>query len=262
MPFSTAGEGRTPLSARKNRHFGCGLASLLLHAATIGALLMVVTPPLPSPPPDATPIDLVFEQPAPVAATPPEPPQPAAEAPPEPAPPPPPPPEQPPPQPVPPPSVVTPPAPEPPPPEPVRPPPEPRPQPKRPAVRELPPRPRERAPAAAPPRAEPATRPPAAAPVAPVMNGNWFASVSAWLASHKTYPELARQRGEVGNVLVRFTVDRAGRVTEAAVVKTSGSTLLDEAALRLLQRAVFPAFPADMVQAQITMTITVGYSLQ
>ena len=94
------------------------------------------------------------------------------------------------------------------------------------------------------------------------MNRSWVDSVSAWLASHKVYPELAQQRGETGNVSVRFTVDRSGRVTEAAIVKASGSALLDEAALALLRRAVFPAFPADMSQSQITITTTVRYSLQ
>jgi protein TonB len=94
------------------------------------------------------------------------------------------------------------------------------------------------------------------------MDRSWVESVSAWLASHRVYPEMARERGEVGNVSVRFTVDRSGRVMEAAIVRASGSALLDEAALALLRQAVFPAFPADMTQAQITITTTVRYSLQ
>jgi periplasmic protein TonB len=269
--FSASGQGRTPVSARKNRHFGSGLASLLLHAAAIAALVMVVTPPLPPPPEEAS-IQLVFEQPAPAPAAQPEPPPPVAEAPPEPAPPPPTP-EQPPPQPVPPPPIpeqpppqLVPPPPEPPPPKPAPSPPEPvrplRPPPKPPAVRQPPPRPVERAPVAPPPQVGPETRPPAPAPSVAAMDRGWVAAVSAWLAAHRTYPELARERGDEGNVSVRFTVDRSGRVMEAAIVGSSGSALLDEAALEMLRHAAFAAFPADMTQAQVTITTSLRYSLR
>jgi protein TonB len=101
-----------------------------------------------------------------------------------------------------------------------------------------------------------------ATPATPVVDPGWEAAVSRWLASRKTYPEEARRRGEEGSVAVRFTVDRSGRVVEAAVVAASGSPLLDEAALDLLRQAAFPAFPADMTQARITITTTVRYSLR
>ena len=99
-------------------------------------------------------------------------------------------------------------------------------------------------------------------PVAPVVDPRWAAAVSDWLSSRKSYPEEARRRGDEGNVSVRFTVDRSGRVVEAAIVAASGSALLDDAALSLLRQAVFPAFPADMTQARVTITTTIRYSLR
>jgi protein TonB len=90
----------------------------------------------------------------------------------------------------------------------------------------------------------------------------WTASVSGWLAVHKTYPDQARRRGEEGRVGVRFTVDRSGRVVDAAIVAGSGSAQLDEAALALLRQATLPAFPADMTQPRVTITTTVRYSLR
>jgi protein TonB len=90
----------------------------------------------------------------------------------------------------------------------------------------------------------------------------WQQAVSGWLSSRKTYPEAARQRGEEGAVAVRFTVDRSGRVMDAAIVKASGSALLDDAALGLLRHAVLPAFPPDMTQSSITITTTMRYSLR
>jgi periplasmic protein TonB len=95
-----------------------------------------------------------------------------------------------------------------------------------------------------------------------VVDHAWTASVLGWLASRKTYPEEARRRGDEGNVSVRFTVDRSGRVVEAAIISASGSALLDEAALGLLRQAVFPPFPADMPQPRITITTTMRYSLR
>ncbi len=100
------------------------------------------------------------------------------------------------------------------------------------------------------------------APANPVVDPRWVAALQGWLASRKVYPEQARERGEEGNVSVRFTVDRSGRVVRAAIVQASGSSLLDEAALELLRQAVFPAFPPDMTQLEITITTTVRYSLR
>jgi protein TonB len=94
------------------------------------------------------------------------------------------------------------------------------------------------------------------------MDQAWVASVSAWLAAHRTYPAQARERGEEGNVSVRFTIDRSGRVMEAAILKASGASLLDDAALNMLRRATFPAFPANMPQAQVTITTSIRYSLR
>jgi periplasmic protein TonB len=94
------------------------------------------------------------------------------------------------------------------------------------------------------------------------MDRAWVAAVSAWLATHRTYPAQAQQRGDEGSVSVRFTVDRSGRVMEAAIVRTSGSSLLDEAALEMLRHALLPAFPAGMPQAQATVNTSILYSLR
>src|ERR1700722_10057411 len=277
-PIRAAGETRAPRSSRRDRRLGYGLASILLHTAVIGALVMVVTRPLAPAPPNEVPIELVFEQPAEPAApaqeTQPEPPPPVAQTPPEPevepkppepepAPPPEPPPppklEPPPPEPLPPPK----PEPQPPEPAPVRPPPPKPSPPKRPPPKPVERAPVERAPVAASAASAARTAPESVpAPAAPVVDRGWVASISAWFASHKTYPEEARQRGVEGNVSIRFTVDRSGRVMEAALVASSGSPLLDEAALELARRAVLPAFPADMTQARFTFTTTLRYSLR
>ena len=102
-------------------------------------------------------------------------------------------------------------------------------------------------------------------PAAPPRSGvdaGWSGALSAWLQSHKTYPDEARRRGEEGNALIRFTVDRAGRVLEYVLVRGTGSASLDAAVARLLTGAQVPAFPASMTDASITVTVQVRYVLQ
>ena len=93
------------------------------------------------------------------------------------------------------------------------------------------------------------------------MDGGWIKAVGAWLATHKSYPEEARRRGEEGRLAVRFTVDRSGHVGAVDVVRSSGSAILDEAARTLLSNAVLPPLPAAMTQSSITVTVQIHYAL-
>jgi protein TonB len=52
-------------------------------------------------------------------------------------------------------------------------------------------------------------------------------------------------------VLVRFELNRGGEVIGSEVKKSSGNSILDRAALAILQRASpFPSFPAAKPEAQ------------
>jgi protein TonB len=119
------------------------------------------------------------------------------------------------------------------------------------------------APAGSPsPAAATGSNPPPAAAPGPEVTAGWRGAVSAWLQSHKTYPDEARQRGEEGSALVRFTVDRSGRVLEFALVRGTGSVSLDAAVARMLTGAELPAFPSAMTQDRTTVTVQVRYALQ
>jgi protein TonB len=76
---------------------------------------------------------------------------------------------------------------------------------------------------------------------APSIVPGWNVQLAAWLAAHKNYPNAARQRGEEGEVMVRFTVEDNGRVSAVSIDKSSGHADLDAAALRMLQGANLPA---------------------
>ncbi len=90
---------------------------------------------------------------------------------------------------------------------------------------------------------------------------DWQHSVLGWLAAHKTYPDEARRRGEEGRVVLRFTVDRLGKVLGVELVSGSGSPRLDDAAQAMLHNASLPPFPAEMPQDRVTATVQIRYRL-
>lgn len=129
----------------------------------------------------------------------------------------------------------------PPPPPPVRsPPPKPRPAPAKPVVAAPQPSPAPATSAPSPQAVPPVAGTPAPT-AAPSIVPGWNVQLAAWLAQHKTYPSAARQRGEEGEVMIRFTVEDNGRVSAVSIDKGSGHPDLDAAALRMLQGATLPA---------------------
>jgi protein TonB len=243
------------------------VASILGHAGVVILLILFATqvPPVPLPEPirkSGIEVTMTLPEasppPEPVAATPPPTPEP------------------PPPEPPPPPAAVEP---EPPPP-PVavakpEPPPPPKPVVHKPVAKPLPrpvhtpppepmPMPATAAPVAprqAPtqtaviPQAMPAPRP------APVISGNYRASLSAWLESHKRYPESARSRGEEGRAVLRFRVARSGQVLNYALVGSTGFADLDASIDAMMRGATLPPFPADMTASDVEVSVTVRFAL-
>ena len=103
---------------------------------------------------------------------------------------------------------------------------------------------------------------PVPAPVpSPEVSPGYLGLLSAWLESHKHYPDSARQRGEEGRAVLHFEVDRAGRVLDFAVVKSSGYADLDAAIENMMRGATLPPFPASMTQSRIPVSVTIRFSL-
>jgi len=95
------------------------------------------------------------------------------------------------------------------------------------------------------------------------QEADYFALVSAHLNRRKVYPAEARQARQQGVVTVRFTVDRNGSVSNAAIKRGSGHEVLDRATLDLLQRvAPLPRMPASMARDSVTLSLPIDYSLR
>src|SRR5580704_2982695 len=71
------------------------------------------------------------------------------------------------------------------------------------------------------PAAQPAAAAVGPAPVpGPDVTASYQAMISAWLESHKRYPESARERGEEGSATLRFRIDQSGRVLDYGYAST------------------------------------------
>jgi periplasmic protein TonB len=116
-------------------------------------------------------------------------------------------------------------------------------------------------PSAPPQTASAATPAPAPVP-APEASAGYRALLSAWLESHKRYPDPARQRGEEGNAVLRFEVDRSGHVIYYAITRSSGYPDLDASVEEMMRGATLPPFPAGMPQPRMQVSVTIRFSLR
>ncbi len=70
-------------------------------------------------------------------------------------------------------------------------------------------------------------------------------SVRQKIESHKVYPAEAQSLGMTGSVTLRYVIDRSGKLLEVDVVSSSGSKLLDQAAVQAVRKTSFQPIPED-----------------
>jgi periplasmic protein TonB len=92
---------------------------------------------------------------------------------------------------------------------------------------------------------------------------NWKSQLVARLEYYKRYPWQAQSRGEQGVAQLAFSVDRSGGVHHARILRSSGSNLLDEATLALVERAApLPPPPPELRGAQIAIVVPIRYNIR
>ena len=76
------------------------------------------------------------------------------------------------------------------------------------------------------------------------------------LDRRKVYPRDARQRGEEGSVLITFSVNASGGISNVGVARSSGFPALDQAAIETARQASpLPAPPANLAGQSLSATI-------
>jgi protein TonB len=115
----------------------------------------------------------------------------------------------------------------------------------------------------------PVSAPPVAQPVPQPMttaeDDIYATQVRAYLESIKHYPtsKEARLQRPRGTVNVWIVIDRSGAMREAGVEDSSGSLILDGAALTTVRGATYPGFPAGAFKGESThrFTVQLNYSM-
>ncbi|MGD9888640.1 MAG: TonB family protein [Halothiobacillaceae bacterium] len=118
------------------------------------------------------------------------------------------------------------------------------------------------------PEAQPVAAPVLAAPVlenAAALadaEADYKARVRSKVDAHKHYPKMARRNGEEGKVVVEFSLDASGAVSNVQIKQSSGSERLDEAAVQAVRDAApFPPFPDEVKRNRWQFTLPLSFSL-
>ncbi|MFD0986388.1 energy transducer TonB family protein [Methyloligella solikamskensis] len=96
--------------------------------------------------------------------------------------------------------------------------------------------------------------------------GGKTTSQTAYIGSLRTHLEKNKVNPRsrfAGTVLVRFTVNRNGELIFREIKKSSGSKVLDEAAIASIERsAPFPAIPKDWGNQKFTLVVPYNFSVR
>jgi protein TonB len=112
------------------------------------------------------------------------------------------------------------------------------------------------------PPAPPAPQPPAPpAPAAGATDPSFDATLRAAIEAALRYPESARMAGITGRVRVAFTY-RDGSASDARIVVSSGTGLLDRAALAAVSAADYPKPAPDLAGKSLSKQLWVTFDLK
>ncbi len=83
------------------------------------------------------------------------------------------------------------------------------------------------------------------------------------LRNHLERRKLNPRSRKVGTAVVRFTVDAQGQLLTREISRSSGSTVLDEAAIASVERAApFPAMPQDMAAEPLVVSVPFRFTVR
>jgi len=83
-----------------------------------------------------------------------------------------------------------------------------------------------------------------------------------WLSTYVEYPQRALEKELEGKVELSVSINRSGEVLGKEIVSSSGSALLDQAALKMLERgSPLPTMPESLAGETYTFTMPLNFSL-
>lgn len=92
---------------------------------------------------------------------------------------------------------------------------------------------------------------------------DYGAKVRALIERRKKYPERARRLGIQGEVNLEFAISAEGRLIDSKVSRSSGSDIIDEAALQAVRAAApFPPLPGALGLDRLKLTVKLVYKYE
>lgn len=103
----------------------------------------------------------------------------------------------------------------------------------------------------------------AAASADPNVLNRYKAQLVAALRRRLRYPASEQRRGNTGIATVSITMQRSGRIVSASLVRSTGNTALDQAALATVAPGtVLPSVPDALPQQQLTFTVPLRFDIR
>ena len=92
---------------------------------------------------------------------------------------------------------------------------------------------------------------------------SYFLRIKRKIEMTWSYPKSSLQRGETGQVVLKISLDKTGKLNDIKTLKSSGYKDLDnEAQNAILQAAPFGPFPSSWTLKKLNINITFNYSPQ
>lgn len=89
----------------------------------------------------------------------------------------------------------------------------------------------------------------------------WKKEIVDRLTAAKQFPLEARRQRETGSATVGFVIDRSGKLVSSWLRESTGSPILDAAALAMVDRAQpFPAPPPELDDDRLSFVVPVIFS--
>lgn len=89
---------------------------------------------------------------------------------------------------------------------------------------------------------------------------NYFNKIKQSIESQWEYPELALRYGLQGKLSLEFTINGNGQLEQLRLIRTSGSQLLDEEAIRAIKAAApFPPIPPWIKPHPLSISASMEY---
>ncbi len=87
--------------------------------------------------------------------------------------------------------------------------------------------------------------------------------LKGWLQRHMRYPREAWLAGIQGTTVLRFSIDRDGKVIASSLEQSSGHNVLDREAVQMVRRAdPFPAIPYEIVGNELELRVPIVFFIK